>query len=118
MSDDDVKVTVDANTLTISGQKERKDEKKGRNYHRAERSFGKFVRSFSMPKNVKEAAITGRFNDGLLELTLPKIVKDIPAVREIPLKSTSTNGNSTMIKDHPSLKSNGHSKSEEKAVLS
>jgi hypothetical protein len=71
-----------------------------------------------MPKNVKEAAITGRFKDGLLELTLPKVVKDIPAVREIPLKSASTNGSSTIIKDQPSLKSNGHSRSEEKAVLS
>jgi HSP20 family protein len=110
MSDDEVKVTVDLNTLTISGQKERKEEKKERNYHRAECSFGAFTRSFSLPKNVKETAISGTFKDGLLELTLPKIGNDTPSMQEIPLNTTTTNG-------QPFAKSNGHIKSEGKAIL-
>ncbi len=79
MGDDDVKVTVDADVLTISGRKEREEKKHDRKLHRSKRVFGEahrrrcFVRSFSMPRNVKEEAISGTFKDGLLELTLPKI---------------------------------------------
>jgi len=111
MTEKNVKVTVDNDTLTITGQKERNEEKRGRNYHRIERSFGEFVRSLSLPTNVKAKAISGSFKDGLLELTMPKIVSEVPASREIPLNTTSVNGN-------PSTKSNGHLKSEEKAALS
>ena len=80
-----VKVTADDDILTISGRKERKEEKKERNYHRVERSFGEFVRSLSLPVNVKAKSISGTFKDGLLELTLPKVVAQKPSVREIPL---------------------------------
>jgi HSP20 family protein len=108
MADDDVKVTVGEDLLTISGRKERKEEKKQRNYHRTERSFGEFVRSFSLPTNVKGSAIVGTFRNGLLELTLPKIVKDASVPREIQLNAT--NGK-------PSIQQNGQVKSVEKAVL-
>jgi len=126
MKEDDVKVTVGADILTISGQKERREATKAgdqlsderpsnnnrsllRKYHKTERAFGEFVRSFSMPKNVKETAISGTFKHGLLELTLPKIAKTIPPVREIPLETTSTN--------NTIVKTNGQIKSVEKAVL-
>src|ERR1019366_2684210 len=85
LEEKDVKVTVDDNVLTISGQKERKEEKKDRNYHRIERSFGEFTRSLSLPKHVKAGAINGTFKDGLLEITLPKTVAEVPAAREIML---------------------------------
>ncbi|SRR5579883_2942748 len=85
LTENDVKVTVENDVLTISGQKERKEEKKERNYHRVERSFGEFIRSLSLPTNVNAKSILGTFKDGLLELTLPKIVQHTPASREIPL---------------------------------
>lgn len=115
MKDDDVTVTVDADMLTMSGHKERREGKKvderssNRKCHRTERAFGEFVRSFSMPKNVNVSAIGGTFHDGLLELTLPKVTKTLAPMREIPLNTTS--GTTAT---NP-LKSNGHIKSE--AVL-
>ena len=87
MKDEDVKVTLDEDVLTISGKKEQNEEKTGRNYHKVERNFGSFVRSLSLPANVKATAVVGSFRDGLLELTLPKIVTKTAAPREIPLNS-------------------------------
>ena len=90
MKDDDVRVTVDAEALTMSGHKKRRaEEKENRRYHRMERPVGDFVRTFSMPKNVKVSAISGMFKDGLLELTLPKITSATPPVRDIPLNMAS-----------------------------
>lgn len=87
MKDNDVKVTLDEDVLTITGKKEKREEKTERHYHRLERSYGEFVRSLSLPANVKATAVVGTFKDGLLELTLPKIVTETPAAREIPLNS-------------------------------
>ncbi len=93
MNDDDVSVTVDAQAITMSGHKERRaEEKENRIHHRIERPVGEFVRTFSMPKNVKVSAISGTFKDGLLELTLPKITNATPPVRDIPLNVASTSG--------------------------
>ena len=65
MTDSDVKVSVSDDVLTISGHKERKDEKKERNYHRIERSFGEFVRSISLPTNANAKDVICSFKDGL-----------------------------------------------------
>ncbi len=107
LAEKDVKVTVNDNVLTISGQKERKDEKKDRNYHRIERSFGEFTRSMSLPKNVKANMIIGTFKDGLLEITLPKIAQETPATREIPLNAASTGSTTISMKPNGQLKTNG-----------
>ncbi|MFI5202503.1 MAG: Hsp20/alpha crystallin family protein [Candidatus Kapaibacterium sp.] len=123
MKDDDVKVTVDAQALTMSGHKERRAEEKAderssnRVHHRIERPMGEFVRTFSMPKNVNVSAISGTFHDGLLELTLPKITTTATAMREIPLNRTLTNGKLYGEADTTFVKSNGHIKSGEKAAL-
>lgn len=93
LRESDVKVTADNDMLTISGKKERTEEKSERNYHRVERSFGQFVRSLSLPKNVKANAVRGTFKDGLLELTLPKIAAEKQDTREIPLNAMSPREN-------------------------
>ncbi len=85
LTENDVKVTVDNNVLTISGKKERNAEKKEQNYHRVERSFGSFARSLTLPKNVAAKAVVGTFKHGLLEITMPKLVTEKPGAREIPL---------------------------------
>ncbi len=114
MSEDDVKVTVDADLLTISGNKERKKDTKVLRYHRAERNYGEFVRCFTIPANVNANAITGTFRNGLLELTLPKTTVNIPAPREIMLNKAQAMPTAPMQRIAEPI---GQLKSEKKAVL-
>ena len=77
LSKDDVEITVDDNVLTVSGERkwesedDEADESKGR-YHRVERSYGKFTRSFTLPRTVRATDVKAEFKDGVLHLTLPK----------------------------------------------
>ncbi len=69
---EDVKVHIDNGILTIQGErKQEKDERKEK-FHRVERYYGSFVRSFTLPDNVDDAAIKASFKDGMLNLSLPK----------------------------------------------
>jgi HSP20 family protein len=63
---------MEGNLLTLRGERKFEEEKKGRNYHRVERSYGQFVRSFTLPNNVDRESIRARFNNGLLEVEMPK----------------------------------------------
>ncbi len=68
----EVSVEVKDNTLILKGERKREKELKEENYHRIERSFGTFVRSFSLPVTVKQDQVKAKFKDGVLEVTLPK----------------------------------------------
>ncbi|PIE31758.1 molecular chaperone [candidate division KSB3 bacterium] len=72
MTHDDIAVNLQDNVLTLKGEKkqEKKDEKA--NYHRLERSYGRFSRSFSLPAGVKAEDIKANFKDGILEVSMPK----------------------------------------------
>ena len=72
MSEKDIEVTFADNTLTISGEKKEEKEVKEENYHRRERSFGSFRRSFTLPTEVDEAKIAAAFKDGVMTIDLPK----------------------------------------------
>ena len=72
MSEKDVEVTFANNTLTISGEKKEEKEVKEENYHRRERTFGSFRRSFTLPAEVDEAKISAAFKDGVMTIDLPK----------------------------------------------
>jgi HSP20 family protein len=72
VSRDDVKVNLDDNVLSISGERRLEFEDKRDGYHRVERSFGQFYRSFTLPPNVNTEAISAEVKDGVLRLTLPK----------------------------------------------
>jgi HSP20 family protein len=72
MSEKDVEVTFADNTLTISGEKKEEKEVKEENYHRRERSFGSFRRSFTLPAEVDEEKISASFKDGVMTIELPK----------------------------------------------
>ena len=95
LAEQDVEVTVREGVLTISGKKERTEEKKNQRYHRVERAFGEFARSLSLPDNVKENDIKAGFKNGLLELTLPKSRVPDSQMRTIPLNAerSTTIGN-------------------------
>lgn len=68
----DVKVTVQDNVLIIQGEKKQESETTEKNYHRIERSFGSFARSFRLPSLVKAEKIEAQYKDGILTIVLPK----------------------------------------------
>jgi HSP20 family protein len=67
----DVDVRVENNVLTLRGQRKLEDSVNKDNYHRVERSYGSFTRSFTLPSQVDTANIQANYKDGVLRLTLP-----------------------------------------------
>src|SRR5436309_3740613 len=63
---DDVKVTVESGVLTISGERKFEREEKDKRYHRIERSYGSFTRSFNVPDDADDAKVAAEFKDGVL----------------------------------------------------
>jgi HSP20 family protein len=80
---DDVQITLDNNVLTLSGERSFEKESKGETFHRIERSYGAFSRSFTLPANVKTDQVEAVFGDGLLTVTLPKVEEAKPRKIEI-----------------------------------
>jgi len=68
----DVEVRVEDNTLYLKGERMFEKEVKSESYHRVERSYGTFARSFSLPNSISTDKVKAEFKDGLLILTLPK----------------------------------------------
>jgi HSP20 family protein len=75
---EDVKVTVEDGVLTLQGERKQEKEEKGKKYHRVERSYGRFVRSFTLPDTVDESKVKAEYTDGVLHLHLPKSEKAKP----------------------------------------
>jgi HSP20 family protein len=80
----EVKVAVQEGVLTIQGERKQEKEEKGRKFHRVERSYGSFVRSFSLPENVAEDKLRAEFKDGVLLVHLPKAEK--PKAKAVEVK--------------------------------
>lgn len=83
---DDVKITMQQNVLTIRGEKKQETETKDSNFHRVERSYGSFQRSFSLPTHVKNEKIEASYKDGILTVTLPKAEEAKPKQIEVKVK--------------------------------
>ena len=81
---EDIKITLEDNRLTIRGEKSRTEEQKGATYHRLERVYGTFERSFSLTHAVNSEKIEATYRDGVLEVTVPKAEE--AKAREIPIK--------------------------------
>lgn len=86
VSKDDVKVTLESNILTIRGEKKKEKEFKEDDYHRMERSYGAFQRSFALPSSVKSDKIDAAYEDGILTVTLPKAEEAKPKQIEVKVK--------------------------------
>ena len=69
---EDVKVTVENGTLRITGERKLEKEEEGKRYHRIERAYGSFERSFVFPENAKPEQLTAEYKDGVLKVHLPK----------------------------------------------
>ncbi len=80
---EDVHVSVQNNVLTIQGDRKFKKEDKGKRYHRRERSYGSFTRSFSLPEGTDAAKVKAEFKDGLLQVHLPKSEQARPRQIEV-----------------------------------
>jgi HSP20 family protein len=75
---DDVKVTVENGVLTVTGERRFEKEEKDRKYHRIERSYGSFTRSFSVPDDADDSKVSAEFKDGVLTMRLAKTEKARP----------------------------------------
>ncbi len=75
---EDVHVTVENGVMTLRGERRQEKEEKGKKFHRIERMYGSFSRSFTLPENVDSARIKASFKDGVLNLQLPKTTKSKP----------------------------------------
>ena len=86
VSKEDVKVTAENGVLTIRGERKQEKEEKGKKFHRIERCYGCFTRSFTFPDNVDETKIEASFKDGILKLQIPKTLKAKPKSIDINIK--------------------------------
>jgi HSP20 family protein len=68
----DIDIQVNANVLTVSGERKEEREEKGKTYHRVERRVGVFSRSVTLPCPVKEDAVDAQYKNGILTIKLPK----------------------------------------------
>eukprot|EP01112_Ceratiomyxa_fruticulosa_P019222 TRINITY_DN6262_c0_g1_i2.p1 TRINITY_DN6262_c0_g1~~TRINITY_DN6262_c0_g1_i2.p1 ORF type:complete len:199 (-),score=43.22 TRINITY_DN6262_c0_g1_i2:98-694(-) len=79
VSKEDISIDVHDGVLSLTGEKKHTHKEEGEKYHRIERSYGKFSRSFKLPKGVDPSSINASFNDGVLVLTVPR-----PKIEEPP----------------------------------
>jgi len=71
MKKDDVRVTVEDGILSVSGERKTEKEDHKKKFHRIERSFGTFRRSFTLPEDADSTKVTAEFRDGVLKVHLP-----------------------------------------------
>ena len=69
----DIDVTITENSLTISGERKQEKKVEEKDFHRIERSYGSFSRSFRLPENVNGEKAKAEFKNGVLEIRLPKV---------------------------------------------
>ena len=80
---EEVKVAVQNDVLTISGERKYEQEEKTKKYHRLERAYGSFARSFTVPEDADPERVSADFKDGLLKVHLPKSEKARPKSIEV-----------------------------------
>jgi HSP20 family protein len=72
MTEDDVEIEVKDGVLTVSGERKAEETKEGEGFHRVERAFGSFSRSLSLPEGIDANKVTAEFENGVLEVRIPK----------------------------------------------
>lgn len=85
---DDVRLSLENNILTISGEKRQQGDQKNERVHRYERTYGTFERTFVLPSTVDPERIEARYENGVLLITIPKAERAKP--REIRVKSSAS----------------------------
>lgn len=82
----DVKVSVENGILSIQGERKQEKEEEGKTFHRIERQYGMFSRSFSLPGTVSTENIKANFKDGMLNITLEKVEEAKPKAIEVNIE--------------------------------
>jgi HSP20 family protein len=72
LSPEDVEIRVEDNTLYLKGERKFEKEVEEQSYHRVERSYGTFTRTFSLPNSIDADKVAANYKDGVLTLTMPK----------------------------------------------
>jgi HSP20 family protein len=72
MKKEEIKVNVEEGVLSVSGERKAEKEEKNKKFHRIERSYGSFLRSFTLPEDANAAKVAAEFKDGVLQVHLPK----------------------------------------------
>lgn len=83
MKKEDIKITVQDDVLSISGERKQEKEEKGKKYHRIERAYGCFERSFTLPEDADGTKVNAEYKDGVLKVHLPKSEKAKPKAIEV-----------------------------------
>ena len=86
MKKEEVKVSVEDGVLSISGERSLEKEDNDRKYHRIERAYGSFSRSFTIPEGTDTAKVTAEFKDGVLKVHLPKNNKAAPKAVQVKVE--------------------------------
>ncbi|HXX65309.1 MAG TPA: Hsp20/alpha crystallin family protein [Bacteroidota bacterium] len=86
VSKDDVKITLENSVLTVKGEKKQEKESKSSNFHRVERTYGSFQRTFTVPSGVKADSIDASYKDGILNIALPKAEEAKPKQIDVKVK--------------------------------
>jgi HSP20 family protein len=84
MKKDDVRVTVEDGILNVCGERKTEKEDQKRKFHRIERSYGTFRRSFTLPEDADSTKVTAEFRDGVLKVHLPTTAR--PRSKAIEVK--------------------------------
>ncbi len=72
MKKEEINISLDGGQLSISGERNFKNEEEGKTYHRVETKYGSFSRSFQLPDNVDEESISASYDNGLLHISINK----------------------------------------------
>ena len=80
---EDVKVAVEDGVVRIQGERKQEKEEKDKKFHRVERSYGSFMRTFRLPDNIDESNVQAQFKDGVLTVRLPKSPTAKPKALEV-----------------------------------
>lgn len=83
---DDVNVSLENGVLTLQGERRQEREEKGWRFHRVERAYGHFMRSFTLPGNVDASQLKASFHNGLLEVDLPKLEQSPAEALQVPVE--------------------------------
>ncbi len=86
MKPEDVDVSIENNVITLKGERNFEKKEETENYHRVERSYGSFTRSFTLPRTVVSDEVAANFENGVLKVTLPK--REEAKARKIEIKGS------------------------------
>lgn len=83
MKKEEIKINVLDDVLSISGERKYEKEEKSKKYHRVERAYGSFMRSFTLPEDADGSKVSAEYKDGVLNVRLPKSEKARPKSIEV-----------------------------------